>query len=408
MRLPDISGEIYEKDEHYWQDVTVRYDVTITYEDKKVRPKDYNRPLIRQWKEHPPPYHEQYKMWAEKWKQLVSRKEWQEKELEQTTTSYDLGPVVPPTNAPIISKNNYQFWYGCVNCWSQKVNGKYIFIDQIPKLVEVGCTGYHIEMFGWKGGETSMANVADAYQKLVTLCRENKMWLFVDVINGNWNGAQTNWTLGMGPHDHLTMEYIVSNYGQQLINIIKDNGPQNVIIQPIGEPGSKGQLNPIHRFQDWCCDQLGEDFVLVTEPGRNNSSKMSRNTQYSTVHVTNDVPTPLNESQDLVKGKNDGAGDWGSSSGCDIVVSDSGPAIQALASPETGSQQGWLHRWTSACSRASRLVGYVRNYKGKAAVVVYYHFKFKCMGESGSTVDGELSKGSWNDIKSIVNPRYPT
>lgn len=408
VRLPDVSGEIYEKDDHYWQDVTVRYDVTITYEDKKVRPKKFNAPLAKQYKLYPPPYQLQHKLWADKWNLLVSRKEWQEKELDETTTSYDLGPIRPPDTAPIISKNNYQFWYGSVNCWAEKVGGKYVFEDQIPKLVEVGCTGYHIEMFGWKGGTSSISTVADAYQKLVTLCRQNRMWLFVDVINGNWNGSATNWTKGMSNYSHLTMEYIVSNYGQQLINIIKNNGPQNLIVQPIGEPGSKQQLTPIHRFQDWCCDQLGDQYTLVTEPGRNNSTKMTRNTAYSTIHVTNTVPKPLTENDDLVKGVNDGIGDWGSSENCDIVVSDSGPAIQALASPEPGSQQGWLNVWTSACSRASRLVNYVQNYKNKCAVVVYYHFKFKCMGTNGSTVDGELAKGSWNNIKGIVNPKYPT
>ena len=408
VRLPDISGEIYEKNDHYWQDVTVRHDVTITYEDKKVRPKQFNKPLAYQYESFPPPYQQQYKLWADKWNLLISRKEWQEKELDEKTTSYDLGPIVPPTNAPNIKKGRPQFWYGCVNCWMMKVGSKYVFEDQIPKLVSVGCTGYHIEMFGWTGDQ-DINNMRTAYEKLVKLCRDNRMWLFVDIINGNWNGSSTKWTLGMGSHNHLTVGYIVDHYGQNMINIIKDNGPSNVIIQPIGEPGSKGQVSDCQRFQNMCCDQLGETFVLITEPGRSNSAKMSQHMKYQVEHVTNAVPQSLSENDRLIKGSNDQAGRWESvGSNIDIVVSDSGSAIQALASPETGSQQGWLNRWTSACSRASRLMGYIDAYKNNVAVVVYYHFKFKCMGTNGSTIDGELNKGTWDGIKGKVNPEYPT
>ncbi len=308
--------------------------------------------------------------------------------------------------APTISKKYYQFWYGCVNCWSSKVNGKYPFEAQISKLRSVNCTGYHIEMFAWKGGSNTMSNIKTAYEKLIKLCRKNKMWLFVDVINGNFNGSKTKWTAGMSDYSKLTVGYIVKNYGQKLIDIIKDNGPQNVIIQPIGEPGSKGQNSDCHKFQDMCCNQL-KDFILVTEPSRSNSSKLKKAYRYSVKHVQNKVPKNLDENEKLKKGVNDGAGDWESADGCNIVVTDSGPAIQALASPEEGSQQGWLNKWTSACSRASRLVNAVKTYKGKCAVFVYYAFKFKCMGTNGSTVDGELNKGTWNNIKNFVSPKYP-
>lgn len=408
VRLPDVSGDIYERDEHYWQDVTTRYDVT--YEDGMFIPAKYSKALSEKQKKNPSPYYLTHRLFADKYNMVVLKKTWTEQ--ESSTTTYDLGPVVPPvppTTAPIISKSHYQFWYGSVNCWAAKVNGHYPFEAQIPELVKIGCTGYHIEMFGWKGGTSSdaeMTTIRDAYAKLVTLCRQNKMWLFVDVINGNWNGPNTKWTAGVTNYDKLYVGYIVDHYGQTMINIIKDNGPQNVIVQPIGEPGSKGQVDDCHRFQNMCVTQLS-DYILVTEPGRNNSSKMTSATQYSTIHVSNDV-TPLDENDKLVKGGNDGVGEWSSSSNCDIVVSDTGTAIQVLASPEPGSQQGWLNKWTSACSRASRLVNYVRNYKGKCAVVVYYHFKFKCMGTNGSTVDGELAKGTWDDIKSIVNPKYPS
>ena len=310
--------------------------------------------------------------------------------------------------APKINSSHYQFWYGCVNCWSSKVGSKYVFQDQIPALKsKSGCTGYHIEMFSWCNGSSvnSIANIRDAYKKLVDQCRANKMWLFVDVINGNFNGSNTKWTAGMSNYSNLTVGYIVNHYGQQLIDIIKANGPQNVIIQPIGEPGSKGQVSDCHKFQDMCVDQLN-GYILATEPSRNNSSKMRSKTNYSVKHVTNSCKA-LGENDKLIKGKNDSAGSWGSSDNCNIVVTDSGPAIQALASPEVGSQQGWLNKWTSACSRASRLVGAVRTYKGKCAVFVYYHFKFKCMGSNGSVIDGELNKGTWGDIKKIVNPQYP-
>ena len=409
VRLPDVSGEIYEKDDHYWQDVTERTEVTITYEDKKVRPKEFNLPLVRQWEQYPPPFHERYKMWADKWNLLISRKEWQEKHIDETTTAHDLGPIQQPTNAPVISKSHPQFWYGSVNCWACKVNGKFVFEDQIPKLVSMGCTGYHIEMFGWKGGlesDSNMTQIRSAYEKLVTMCRENKMWVFIDVINGNWNGPNTRWTAGVTNYSQLTVGYIVDHYGQTMIDIIKEHGPQNIIIQPVGEPGSTGHANDCKRFQDMCCDQLS-DYVLVTETYMTNSSKMINATQHTTVHVSNDVPDPLDEDDRLILDHNDGIGAWSSSGGYDIVVSDNGTAIQALATP-TEEKQGWLNRWTSATCRASHLRTYIDAYINKAAVVVYYAFKFKCMGTNGSTVDIGLDRGEWDFIKNKVDPKYPT
>lgn len=306
--------------------------------------------------------------------------------------------------APIISKSNYQFWYGSVNCWSAKVGNKYVFEDQIPKLASIGCTGYHIEMFSWINSLNSISNIEAAYQKLISLCRQRKWWLFIDVINGNFNGSKTKWTAGMSNYSNLTVGYIVNNYGQKLIDIIKKYGPQNVIVQPIGEPGSKGQNSDCQKFQNMCCSQL-TNYYLATEPNRSNSANMTKNTKYKTIHVSNSAKA-IDENTTLVKGKNDGVGSWSSANNCDIVVSDTGTAIQVLASPEKGSQQGWLNKWTSACSRASRLTNAVKNYKGQCAVFVYYHFKFKCMGTNGSTIDGELNKGTWNNIKTIVNPKY--
>lgn len=401
VKTHETSGNKYEKDGHYWQDVYEYYDVT--YEDKKMSPMRYNRVITEKNIETPSPYYFAHSKIFNRYGMIPQKKIWTEEDV--VMTPHDLGPL---QSAPIISRNHYQWWYGSVNCWAVKVNGHYPFEAQIPELIKVGCTGYHIEMFGWKGGlnsDATMSVVRDAYRKLVTQCRENKMWLFVDVINGNWNGPNTRWTAGVTNYDKLYVGYIVDHYGQTMIDIIKENGPQNVIIQPIGEPGSKGQVSDCHRFQDMCCDQL-QGYILVTEPGRNNSTKMSKNTQYTTIHVENDI-RPLGEDDELVLGGNDGIGEWSSTNDCDIVVSDSGTAIQVLASPEK-AKLGWLNRWTSAGARSSRLTNYVRYFKGKCAVCVYYAFKWKCIGTNGSTVDSGLAKGAWDSIKETVNPQYPS
>ena len=399
VRLPDISGNVYEKDDHYWQDVTERYDVTITYEDKKVRPKQYNVPLAYEYANYPPPYQQQYRQWAKKWNLLVSRKEWKENRIDEETKTIDLGPVV---TAPIISPQYPQFWYGTVNYWTAKGGSTYYFEQSMPYLVDCKCTGFHIEMVEWAGtGPTNstMAEIERAYAKLCEVCRQNKMWIFVDIVNGNFNGSRTSWRAGFPGYANHTTGTIINQYGQRLIDIIKSQGPQNVIVEPVGEAGGKGYRNEAAMFQDMCVDQLGDRFTLVTELNAPVVSQKIRHAmKYNVKHAINQLHA-LDENERLIKDVNDGEGPWKDCDGADIIVSDSGPAIQALASPD---DRGHLNTWTSAESRASRFIPYISACKsGGASVIVYYAFKY--MG-----VDGELKKGSWNNtVTPFINPKYP-
>ena len=386
--MPDVSGDIYEKDGHYWQDVTERY--LVTYGSSI--PAEYSPIQAVSNMKYPQPDYLLNEDFCDKWGLTGGSKTVN----ESITKTVDLGPVWGTNTAPNIKKGKPQFWYGCVNYWTAKSGNQYWFEKQIPVLIQqCKCSGYHIEMVEWAGNGMSSAqldSIKAAYKKLCKICRDNKMWVFVDVINGNFNGGKTSWTAGFPGYSKQTVESIVNGYGQKLIDIIKEEGPQNIIVQPIGEPGSKGYVSACQKFQDMCCNQL-TGWILVTElNGRSNSSLMKSNCKFNVKHVSNNVSPVLKENDQLIKGKNDKAGDWESiGSDIDIVVSDTGQAIQALASPEPG-QQGHLKKWTSAISRASRLVSYFNNYRGKCAVVVYYAFKF------GYAIDGELAKGTWSGI----------
>ncbi len=87
--LPDASGNRYERDEHYWQDVTETW--KILYEDFKFLKKSINSIRARQAELYPTPFQIQNHIFADKWNLIVDKK--YITEYEYNTYAVDLGPV---------------------------------------------------------------------------------------------------------------------------------------------------------------------------------------------------------------------------------------------------------------------------------------------------------------------------
>ena len=247
---------------------------------------------------------------------------------EMPTNRDEVSFPVPPS----LGERYTQYFYGRVNFWAtmskpgsrtkeQVLNVvKKRLLNDICACKKYGVTGYIIEMGGWrtcsevirnKNNTTKytkkvkvgkkyvkktlptgrekyveyMSNLKQTYQYLHQLCIQNGMWLMVCLVNIN---ALEN-KLG----NKAISSTLLFEYGRDLMNIVKDDGPKNILIQPISEyrycydadvdangnnerdygwlPNCyRKAFQEAYQFHRWVCDEaaaMGVKTVLNEAPG---------------------------------------------------------------------------------------------------------------------------------------------
>ena len=166
-----------------------------------------------------------------------------------------------PSGVPPIRQGSPQLWYGRVNHWADDPR---LFREEIRLMVQNGITGYIIEMAGWKaedspGGRAAadsswsrkwIRRTGRAYRRLLGECRRQGIWLFVSVVNDN-----------MGLHkygDEGPRLQAVYPQALQLVEIIRREGPEGVVVQPVAETQTEAGAS----LESHCVSAL-KDFLLV-------------------------------------------------------------------------------------------------------------------------------------------------
>ena len=176
---------------------------------------------------------------------------------------------------PSLGDGNTQYFYGRVNFWatmskpgtrsrSEVLNVvRKRLLDDITYCTKYGVTGYIIEMGGWRTCSELIRNKKDTkkyvkkvkigkntYKRIVLpspaeryrqyledlqivyhylhgLCVKNGMWLMVCLVNINALESK----LG----NKAIPPELLFDYGKDLMKIVKNDGHQNILIQPISE-----------------------------------------------------------------------------------------------------------------------------------------------------------------------------
>ena len=222
--------------------------------------------------------------------------------------------------------------YGRVNTWAQ---GEKNLEKDIKVMREEGVDGYMIEMMGWSRDDAWtplwIAQTEEQYKTLLDLCRKNGKWLFVSIVNDNMGSKKYG-----DPGIKLSQ---VMPQAQQLCQIVKKYGKDNVIVQPVAET----QTSAGARFEQYCLQQLG-GFVMVYNGGIGRPGGIPSGFQYRAWHPVKISDNPPKDS---------------------FVVSDTGSIILQLGHGYDGvAKPDTLEAW----ARRMRQLG--------VPVVGYYAFKF--------------------------------
>ena len=129
--------------------------------------------------------------------------------------------------APSIAAGNTQAWYGRVNCWAE--NDSTLESD-VKACAKYGVDGYMIELLSWgrySASADKQAKTEAAYKKLVKLCRQNGLWVFVSIANDNAGQGKYG---DSGPK--LEGQKALLDFG---LRLVLSQGPKNVIVQPVAE-----------------------------------------------------------------------------------------------------------------------------------------------------------------------------
>lgn len=232
--------------------------------------------------------------------------------------------------------------YGRVNTWAM---GKSNLEKDISAIRDEDVDGYMIEMMGWARYDawTSdwMKQTEEQYKTLLDLCRDNGKWLFVSIVNDN-----------MGSRAVVGDEPLPKKYGdpgiklsqvmpqaQQLCQIVKKHGKDNVIVQPVAETQTSAGV----QFEQYCLQQLG-GFIMVYNGGVGRPNTIPGGFQYRAWHPFKITDNPPKDS---------------------FVVSDTGSIILQLGYGYDGvAKPDTLEAW----ARRMRQIG--------VPVVGYYAFQF--------------------------------
>lgn len=192
-------------------------------------------------------------------KKIFNKNDKQNKPTKLTETELLASTTVTKVISPPSLGSKTQFWYGRVNYWADSGT---LQKKEVEYMKKVGLTGYIIEMAGW--GSSDMRQSANSakyknwvkriqtyYNHLHKLCKQNGLWLFVCIVNDNALSSKHG-------NKAVDQKHYYSNVAKDLLNIILDDGPENVIVQPISElypsrvknhPGSAFQKNAIGKLK---------------------------------------------------------------------------------------------------------------------------------------------------------------
>jgi len=222
--------------------------------------------------------------------------------------------------------------YGRVNTWAM---GEKNLKKDIEVMHDEGVDGYLIEMAGWARTDAWtpkwLSDTEKQYKTLLDLCRANGKWLFVSVVNDN---------MGTGKYGDPGIKLSqVMPQAQQLCQIVKKYGKDNVIVQPVAET----QTSAGSQFEQYCLQQLG-GFVMVYNGGVGRPGGIPGGFQYRAWHPHKIADNPPKDA---------------------FVVSDTGSIILQLGYGYDGvAKPDTLEAW----ARRMRQLG--------VPVVGYYAFKF--------------------------------
>ena len=249
---------------------------------------------------------------------------------------------------PPIGKK-FEVWYGRVNAWA---HDKRRLEKDVKACRKAGVKGYHIELMGWARYDAWtpdwLKDTEEMYNYLLKLCRKNGLRLFVSIVNDN---------MGSGKYgDPKVPLSRVLPQAMELIEIVKRGGPDNVVVQPVGETQSSAGPG----FEQACLQRLGGKFVLVYNGSGGRPGGVPGGFAYRAWHpfkVTDKIP------------------------GDAIAVSDTGMIIAQLGVGLDGpAKPGVLEEW----AKQVRAQG--------CPVCCYYAFKFDGHDKAGIEALGRAAK----------------
>lgn len=146
---------------------------------------------------------------------------------------------------PKIAVGNTQVWYGREGQWNTDLK---LLSKELDIMEKYGVSGYIIEMAGAsknKWTDKWVNEIKTAYEYLLSECRTRNMWLHVSIANDN---------LGAGKYGDPGKRTVASEMARfkKFCKIVKDNGPKNVVVQPVAETRTAGGK----QFEEYCKQEL--------------------------------------------------------------------------------------------------------------------------------------------------------
>lgn len=175
------------------------------------------------------------------------------------------GEETPPELTPLPDiGSKFQCWYGRVNTWAS--GGESNLAKDISECAKNGVKGYMIELMGWARSDVWstiwLKDTERMYKYAVEQCRKNNIWLFVSVVNDN---------MGSGKYGDpgIPLSKVMAQ-AQQLCQMVKTEGKDNVVVQPVAETGSSAGKS----FEQYCIQNL-PGFIMVYNGGSRPSNTPS-------------------------------------------------------------------------------------------------------------------------------------
>ena len=220
------------------------------------------------------------------------------------------------------------YFYGRVNHWA---DSKDETARELSLMEQQHIDGYMIELAGWGRNKWSrrwLRRTGRRYRWLLGQCRKRNLMLFVSVVNDN-----------MGKHKYGDTGPLlegVERKAQRLVQIVGEQGPQNVIVQPVAET----QTEAGSRMEQYAVQALPH-FTLVYNGEGGFPQSVPTGFQYRSVHPAHiDTPVPADA----------------------IVVSDHGLIIRELTSDRSldgPADSTRLVRWVDRLRQAGvPMIGY--------------------------------------------------
>lgn len=242
-----------------------------------------------------------------------------------------------------------QVWYGREGQWNTDLK---LLSKELDVMEKYGVTGYVIEMIGAspnKWTDKWNKEIKEAYEYLLSECRTRNMWLHVSIANDN---------LGKGKYGDPGTRTIATEMTRfkYFCKIVKDNGPKNVVVQPVAETQTAGGK----QFETYCKNEL-KGFLTCYNGNGGHPSGTNGMTYYA-VH-----PSKIS-----AKNPNNA-----------LIISDHGQLIRELNQGGTLYQHGDPNKITT----------WVKNNKAIGVPVIgYYAFEIKDLDEGAIKALGKALK----------------